>query len=87
MSCDNWTYCTAIVDLAPCSSRASDVDDYATPAEANLERIKSLQGRAGLTADRSKSKGYRHEAPSRIVEDSTQTVPEYVWGDEGPIND
>ena len=34
MSCDNWTYCTAVVDLTPCSSLALDVDDYATPAEA-----------------------------------------------------
>jgi hypothetical protein len=23
----------------------------------------------------------------RIIPDSTETVPEYVWGDEGPIND
>jgi hypothetical protein len=87
MSCDNWTYCTAIVDLAPWSSPASDVDDYATPTEANLERIKSLQSRPGLTADRSKSKEHRHEVRSRVVEDSTQTDPVYVWGDEGPIND
>jgi hypothetical protein len=88
MSCDNWTYCNAIVHLASCSSLVSDVDDYATPAEATLEHIKSLQqGRPELTADRSKSKGCRHETRSRIVEDSTQTDPEYVWGDEGPIND
>jgi hypothetical protein len=88
MSCDNWTYCTAIVDLAPCSSLASDVDDYATPAEENFERTKSLQqGGPRLTADRSKSKGYRHEVRSRTVPDSTHADPEYVWGDEGPIND
>jgi len=55
MSCDNWTYCTVIVDLTPCWSLASDVDDYGTPAEAS-----SQQGRPGLTADRSKSKGHRH---------------------------
>jgi hypothetical protein len=78
MSCDNWTDCTAIVDLAPCSSLAPDADDYATPAEANL--ASRQQGRPGL-------KGYRHEVRSRIVPDSTQTDPEYVWGDEGPIND
>ena len=82
MSCDNWTYCTAIVDLTPCSSLASGVDDYATPAEAS-----SQQGRPGLTADRSKSKGHRHIGQSRIIPDSTQVDPEYVWGDEGPIND
>ena len=82
MSCDNWTYCTAIVDLTPCSSLASDADDYATPAEAS-----SQQGRHKLTADRSKSKGHRHVGQSRIIADSTQVDPEYVWGDEGPIND
>ena len=82
MSCDNWTYCTAIVDLTPYPSLASDADDYATPAEAS-----SQQGRPGLTADRSKSKGHRHVGQSRIIPDSTQVDPEYVWGDEGPIND
>jgi hypothetical protein len=85
MSCDNWTYCTAIVDLAACSTPASNVDDYATP-EANVERSLQL-GRHGLTADRSKSKGHRHVGQSRIIPDSTQVDPEYVWGDEGPIND
>jgi len=82
MSCDNWTYCTPIVDLAPCSSLTSDVDDYATPAEAS-----SQQCWHGLTADRSKSKGHRHVGQSRIIADSTHVDPEYVWGDEGPIND
>jgi hypothetical protein len=86
MSCDHSTYCNGIVDLVPRSSLASDTDDYVTPAEANLERFKLLQqSRPGLTADRSKSKG--HEVGSRTVPDSTQTDPEYVWGDEGPIND
>jgi len=88
MSCDNWTYRTGIVDLTTCSSLASDVDDYATPTEAILERTKSLRQRGpGLTADRSKSKGCRHGVQSRTVPDSTYTDPEYVWGDEGPIND
>ena len=82
MSCDNWTYCTAIVDLTPCSSLATDADDYATPAEAA-----SQQGRPGLTADRSKLRGHRHVGQSRIIPDSTQVDPEYVWGDEGPINE
>jgi hypothetical protein len=82
MSCDNWSYCSAIIDLTPCSSLALDVDDYATPAKAS-----SQQGGPELTADRSKSKGHRHVGQSRIIPDSTQTDPEYVWGDEGPIND
>jgi hypothetical protein len=87
MSCDNWTYCTTILDLTSYSSLASGADDHATPAGANLEGDKSLQqGRPELT-DRSKSKGPRHEGRSRIIPDSTQKDPEYVWGDEGPIND
>ena len=88
MSYDNWTYCTAIVDLTSCSSLASDVNDHATPAEANREGDNSQrQGRPELTADRSKSRAHRREVRLRTVPDSTQTNPEYVWGDEGPIND
>ncbi len=82
MSCDISTYCAATADFTPCSSLASDVDDYATTAEAP-----SQQGRPEVTADRSKSKGHRHVGQSRIIADSTQVDPEYVWGDEGPIND
>jgi hypothetical protein len=86
MSCDNWTYCNAIVDLVPRASLTVEVGDYA-PRETNLEPDKSQkQGRSGLTA-KSKSQGYRHEVQSRVIPDSTQTDPVYVWGDEGPIND
>ena len=77
MSCDNATYHIA-VDLDPCLCPELELGDCATPSKANLERH---------TADRSKSKGRRLEAQSRIIPDSTQIEPEYVWGDEGPIND
>jgi len=88
MSCDNWTYCTAIVDHTSCSSLTSAVDDHATPAKAIRGGDKSRrQGRPELTADRSKSRAHRREVRLRTVPDSTQTNPEYVWGDEGPIND
>ena len=82
MSCDHSTYDNAIVDLTPYSGLASNVNDYATPAKAS-----SQQGRPVLTADRSKLKRHRHVGQSRIIPDSTQVDPEYVWGDEGPIND
>jgi hypothetical protein len=36
---------------------------------------------------RDESKPHRQEAQSRIIPDSTQIDPEYVWGDEGPSND
>jgi hypothetical protein len=86
MSCDHSIYCNAIVDLVPRASLTAGVGDYA-PRETNLEPDRSQkQGRPGLTA-KSKSQGYRHEVQSRVIPDSTQTDPEYVWGDEGPIND
>jgi hypothetical protein len=87
MSCDNSIYHTA-VDLDPCLRPRLELGDFATAREADLEGHKSLkQGRLGLTAAQSKSKGHRHEVRSRTIPDSTQTEPEYVWGDEGPIND
>jgi len=87
MSCDHSSYCTTFIDLVPGSSLTGKVGDYAS-RETDLEVDKSLkQGRPGLTADQSKSKGYQHEVRSRIIPDSTEIDPEYVWGDEGPIND
>jgi hypothetical protein len=87
MSCDHSTYDTAIIDLFQCLS-PTVAGDYATARETETECGKSLkQGHSELTAGQSKSKGHRHEVRSRIIPDSTQTNPEYVWGDEGPIND
>jgi hypothetical protein len=77
MSCDNSTYHIA-VDLDPCLSPKLELDDCATVRKTNLERH---------TDDRFQSKGHRQEVQSRIIPDSVQTDPEYVWGDEGPIND
>jgi hypothetical protein len=87
MSCDHSSYCTSVIDCVPCSSLTVEVDDYAS-SETDLDVEKSLkQSWRGPTADQSKSKGYRHEVRSRIIQDCTETDPEYVWGDEGPIND
>jgi hypothetical protein len=87
MSCDNWSNCTVVIDLGPGSNQTVEVDDYAS-RETDLEVDNSLkQSWRGSTADQSKSKGYRHEVRSRIIPDSTEIDPEYVWGDEGPIND
>jgi hypothetical protein len=81
MSCD-YSTCHTAVDLDPCSRPC------ATARGPDAERRKSLkQSRPGLAADQSKTKGHRHEAQSRIIPDSTETDPVYVWGDEGPIND
>ena len=39
------------------------------------------------TASQSKSRKYQNVIKPRVTADSTHTDPEYVWGDEGPIND
>ncbi len=88
MSCDNSTYSTSIVDLARYSSLVLEVGDYPKVRETDVGRNKSLkQCRSGPTGDQSKSRGRGHEVRSRIIPDSTQTDPEHVWGDEGPVND
>ena len=85
MSCDNAIYHT-VVDLDPCLSPKLEPDDNVTATEPDVRRRKSLkQSRLGFTADQ--AKGHRHLAQSRIIPDSTETDPVYVWGDEGPIND
>ena len=38
-----------------------------------------------LTA--TESKKYRHKIRPRVLPDSTHRCPEYVWGDEGPVNE
>jgi hypothetical protein len=79
MSCDNSTHYTAIVDLASYSSL--ELGDYPTARETDVACDQSLKRcRSGPATERSKSKPH-------IIRDSIQTVPEYVWGDEGPIND
>ncbi len=86
MPCDYSTYQSA-VDLDPCSSPNLELG-CATARGPGVERRKSVkQRRLGLAADQSKATGHRHEAQSRIIPDSTETDPVYVWGDEGPIND
>ena len=87
MSSDNAIYQSA-VDFDPCLSPNQELGDYVTATEPDVKRRKSRkQGRLGFTADGSKSKERRHEAQPRIIPDSTEIDPEYVWGDEGPIND
>jgi hypothetical protein len=76
MSCENSSYCSAIVDVVPYSNPAIELGDFAAPAPTGLGRESREQGRPGLVAHRSRS-----------LPDSTQIDPEYVWGDEGPIND
>lgn len=88
MSCDSWTYDTAVVDLAARLSARVELDHDPPAREPESQHGKSLkQGRPGVPADQPAAKGHRREIHSRTIPDSTQTEPEYVWGDEGPIND
>ena len=85
MSCDNSTYLTAVLDLHLLSAEA-ETGDYAKATETDLQADQSLkQGGPRLNAD--ESRGYRYEVSPHIIPDRTQTDPEHVWGDEGPIND
>jgi hypothetical protein len=88
MACDHSTYYNTIVDLASYSSLAVEPGDYLAARETDVACDRSSNRcRSGSTADQFRSKAHRHEVRSRIIPDSTQTDPEYVWGDEGPIND
>ena len=88
MSCDHSTYCNTIVDLASYSSLAVELGDYPSARETDVASDNSLaRCRSEPTADQFRSKARRPEVRSRIIPDSTQIDPEYVWGDEGPIND
>jgi len=78
MPCDNTTICTAIADLV---SLSLEPRDFRTADETDVACDQPLtRCRSGPTRDRSKAKAH-------IIPDSTQTVTEYVWGDEGPVND
>ena len=91
MSRANRTYSSTIV-----GSQTSDQysNSIATPRSRGkmtgtaLERSK-LHEQVGseLTADESRSKKYQHKVKRGLIRDCTHTDPEYVWGDEGPINE
>ena len=86
MSCADKTVGTSVrltqyssSDATP-RSRARKADT-ATERKTFLEQIGSK-----LTANESKSKKDQHEIKPGVIRDCTHTDPEYVWGDEGPIN-
>ena len=56
--------------------------DTATEGKTFLEQLGSK-----LTANESESRKYQHEIKPGVIRDCTRTDPEYVWGDEGPINE
>jgi hypothetical protein len=48
-----------------------------------------LSSSSGATIERlaTESKKCRRKTSPRVMPDSTHRCPEYVWGDEGPVNE
>jgi hypothetical protein len=53
-------------------------------ASLETDQCQSSDVKIELTA--TESKKYR-QIRSRVLPDSTHRCPEYVWGDEGPVNE
>ena len=87
MSCVNKTVGTS-VRLTQYSSSDATPRSRGRKTDAATER-KTFPEQVGskLAANESKSKKYQHEIKPGVIRDCTRTDPEYVWGDEGPINE
>ena len=75
MSCDNSTYCSAIIHVRYSNQSIVPGDDDA-PMSTDLDCRSRKRWHRGIVASH-----------SRCIPDSTQIDPEQVWGDEGPLND
>jgi hypothetical protein len=74
MSCASETYSSTIVDSPRLTGHSSSV-------------LTPLSGfRARETANHPLEQS-RSQLTASVIPDSTRADPEYVWGDEGPIND
>jgi hypothetical protein len=74
MSCTSETYSSTIVD-SPC------------PTGYSSSVLTPLSGfRARETANHALEQ-CRSQLTAGVIPDSTRADPEYVWGDEGPINE
>ena len=94
MSCATKTDSSTIVGSQTSASLAQYSSSVVTPrscgrkTETALERKRFLeQVGSDLTANESKSKKYQDKIKGGVIRDWTHTDPEYVWGDEGPINE
>jgi len=56
--------------------RANNDDSYAPNAESSVQ-----------PASKSRAKGRRDNSKPRTRRDHNHTNPEFVWGDEGPVNE
>ena len=92
MSCANRAYSSTIVGSQKLASLAQYSSSVAMPRSCGRETERALERNlflepvaSELTANESKSK--KHKVKPGVVRDSTHIDPEYVWGDEGPINE
>jgi hypothetical protein len=62
------------------------LESYAsTPAGSAMDQNSSSVATIELTATAAKK--YRRKTGPRGMRDSTHRCPDYVWGDEGPVNE
>ena len=94
MSCANKTYSSTIVGSQTSAPLAQYSNYVATPRSCGRKAETALQRKRFLeqvvsepAANESKSKKYQHKIKPGVIRDCTRTIPEYVWGDEGPINE
>jgi hypothetical protein len=80
MSCDHSTYRGDVIDVVRPASPVREL--HGVGPAASLKR-----GPAAPIAEQVAAKAKRDAARSRSIPDSTQVDPEFVWGDEGPLND
>ena len=87
MSCANKTVGTPARRTHHSSSAATARSRGKKTGTATARKTFLEQVRSKPTANESKSKKYQHEIKPGVIRDCTRTDPEYVWGDEGPINE
>jgi len=94
MSCANETWSKTVIGSQPSLCLGQHSSSVATPSccvrktETAQEIERSIErGRHEQAANESKSKSYQHKISRRVIRDHTHTDPEYVWGDEGPVNE
>jgi hypothetical protein len=63
----------------------SCVHESYSVASSETDQYQNSVATIELTA--TESKKYRHKAKPPVLPDSTHRCPEYVWGDEGPVNE
>ena len=63
----------------------SCVHESYSVASSETDRCQNSVATIELTA--TESKKYRHKIRPRVLPDSRHVNPEYVWGDEGPVNE